>query len=263
MHILLATDGSPDGNAGCELLSQFQARLDDRVTIVVVTPLRRPGADLRAPASLSSQDPAEAIATESAHELEEAGYRVAWELPQGDPAAEIQRLAESVGADLIVLGKQGVGALRRLLLGSVAVKVSRHATSPVLLMTSPASFSRILVVSDNSPESVRAAEIVRTLPVESIDHVTFLEVNRTGPDGDTISDVFQQTAMALEESGVTVELAEAGGNEVDAALERAAEDQVTLIVTAAADMVVGDEPVLGTTAHGLIDRAGCSLLIAR
>ncbi len=263
MHILLATDGSPDGNAGCELLRQYQARPDDRVTIVVVTPARRPGADLRPPESLASLSPAEAIATETAHQLEEAGYQVAWELPHGDPAAEIRQLAESTGADLIVLGKQGVGALRRLLLGSVAVNVSRHATCPVLLMTDPASFSRILVVSDNSPETARAARIVQAMPVESIDHVTFLEINRTGAAGDAIAEAFHQAAVKLEESGVDVELAAAAGNEVDVVLERAEVDQATLIVAAAADVLVGDEPLLGTTVHGLIDRAPCSLLIAR
>jgi nucleotide-binding universal stress UspA family protein len=52
----------------------------------------------------------------------------------GNPAQEIITAAESRGVDLIVIGSQGMSAVRRFLLGSVADRVVRHATCDVLVV---------------------------------------------------------------------------------------------------------------------------------
>jgi nucleotide-binding universal stress UspA family protein len=52
----------------------------------------------------------------------------------GPPAAEIARYAKEHGADLIVMGTHGYGPVRRFLLGSVADRVVREASCPVLLV---------------------------------------------------------------------------------------------------------------------------------
>lgn len=51
-----------------------------------------------------------------------------------DPAEEILRAAGEDGADLLVLGTHGRGAIRRALIGSVASGVARRAPCPVLLV---------------------------------------------------------------------------------------------------------------------------------
>jgi nucleotide-binding universal stress UspA family protein len=56
---------------------------------------------------------------------------------EGDPVAEILRVATEEQADLIVLGTHGRTGLRRLLMGSVAEKVIRRATCPVLAVKMP------------------------------------------------------------------------------------------------------------------------------
>jgi nucleotide-binding universal stress UspA family protein len=53
-------------------------------------------------------------------------------LVRGDPAHEIVSVADREHADLIVLGTHGRSGLRRLLMGSVAESVVRHANCPVL-----------------------------------------------------------------------------------------------------------------------------------
>jgi nucleotide-binding universal stress UspA family protein len=53
-------------------------------------------------------------------------------LAEGDPAKEIVREAQELNCDLVVLGTQGRTGLRRVLLGSVADKVLRRATCPVV-----------------------------------------------------------------------------------------------------------------------------------
>lgn len=52
----------------------------------------------------------------------------------GDPATEILAACAAEHADLIVMSTQGRSGLDRVLLGSVALKVVRHASLPVLLV---------------------------------------------------------------------------------------------------------------------------------
>lgn len=46
----------------------------------------------------------------------------------------LAKLARQIGAELIVIPTQGRSGLKRMLMGSVAETVVRHAESPVLLV---------------------------------------------------------------------------------------------------------------------------------
>jgi nucleotide-binding universal stress UspA family protein len=52
----------------------------------------------------------------------------------GTPADEIVRDAERHASDLVVVGARGLGAFKRLVLGSVSESVLRHAPCPVLVV---------------------------------------------------------------------------------------------------------------------------------
>lgn len=52
----------------------------------------------------------------------------------GDPADGILTVAEQVGADLIVVGARGLGAIERFVRGSVSTKVAHHAPCDVLIV---------------------------------------------------------------------------------------------------------------------------------
>ena len=52
----------------------------------------------------------------------------------GDPGHQIAQYAEEAKADLIVLPSHGRSGLQRLLIGSVAERVVRHAPCPVLVV---------------------------------------------------------------------------------------------------------------------------------
>ena len=69
-------------------------------------------------------------ATRTAHA---AGVAVESEILEGDPVDEILSVADNRGADLIVLGSRGRGALAGALLGSVSSGVLQHASVPVLV----------------------------------------------------------------------------------------------------------------------------------
>jgi nucleotide-binding universal stress UspA family protein len=59
-------------------------------------------------------------------------------LVEGNASRDILRVAEEQHCDLIVLGTHGRTGLSRVLLGSVAEEVSRHAELPVLTLKTPA-----------------------------------------------------------------------------------------------------------------------------
>ena len=52
----------------------------------------------------------------------------------GHPESEILRIAEEIGADLVVVGSRGLGPLGRVLMGSVSESVVRHAHCSVLVV---------------------------------------------------------------------------------------------------------------------------------
>ncbi len=80
-----------------------------------------------------------------------AGYDVTLEthLVEGPPNKEIVRYAERGDFDLIVMGTHGRGGIDRLLLGSVAERVVRASTVPVLT---------VRVEKDETPPEAEASE---------------------------------------------------------------------------------------------------------
>lgn len=69
---------------------------------------------------------------EIASSMEAKGLTVHCVLGRGDAASEIVRIAEEQRADVIIIGTHGNTGWRRLAFGSVAEKVVRLATCPVL-----------------------------------------------------------------------------------------------------------------------------------
>jgi len=65
-------------------------------------------------------------------DLEGVAHRTVEEI--GDPAARLVAVCEREEADVLVVGRQGAGLLRRILLGSVANRVAHEAPCPVLLI---------------------------------------------------------------------------------------------------------------------------------
>jgi universal stress protein A len=63
-----------------------------------------------------------------------AGLEVEDVIVRGDPSAEIVRVAEERGAGLIVISSRGRSGLGRILFGSTAESVVRHARCPVLVV---------------------------------------------------------------------------------------------------------------------------------
>lgn len=65
------------------------------------------------------------------------GVDVDSEIREGDPAEEILSYAEEIDADAIVSGTHGRSGVERRLIGSVAERLVRHATCPVMTVRLP------------------------------------------------------------------------------------------------------------------------------
>jgi nucleotide-binding universal stress UspA family protein len=77
-----------------------------------------------------------ASAEEAAAELRAAGIPATAHVDFGKPADVIQRHAEEIGADLIILGTKPHSALKRRMLGATVDKVVDHAHCSVLVVRS-------------------------------------------------------------------------------------------------------------------------------
>jgi nucleotide-binding universal stress UspA family protein len=86
-------------------------------------------------------------------------------LVEGDPQKALVELADTHGPSLIVLGTHGGGWLERELIGSVAEKILRSTSWPVLTVgpqvksaaSNEVCFKHILYATDFTPEAARAA----------------------------------------------------------------------------------------------------------
>ena len=70
-------------------------------------------------------------------EVATLGRPIQIDLVQGPPASVITHAAERGNHDLIAVGAHGHRGVRRLLLGSVAEKLTREDESPVILVPAP------------------------------------------------------------------------------------------------------------------------------
>jgi nucleotide-binding universal stress UspA family protein len=67
--------------------------------------------------------------------LRDSGLPYRTVLKDGRPASLIAETAESVDADLVVVGRRGLGGVAEVLLGSVSHELSLHCKRPVLLIS--------------------------------------------------------------------------------------------------------------------------------
>jgi nucleotide-binding universal stress UspA family protein len=79
---------------------------------------------------------AERYLEEKASGLRSQGLRVRTAILRGDPATQVVKYAQDQKADLIAISTHGRGGISRMVLGSVADKVMRQGTVPVLLVRS-------------------------------------------------------------------------------------------------------------------------------
>ena len=108
-------------------------------------------------------------------------------LRSGDTWDVISEVLSDKNVDLIVIGTQGHGGIKKLFLGSTAEKVIRHATCPVLTvgphvqLVSLNRFGHVFYASDFSSGSTRALTYALSLAEEDRAELTLLHVIESEP----------------------------------------------------------------------------------
>lgn len=137
--ILIATDGSESAHEALEFGLDLAAKHEARAFIVHVAPGVDPmpysgfavvAVTIPHPLTEHDQEPLR----EAAEIAKEMGVEFETKLLQGKPADEIVAFADTIAADLIVVGSRGHGAVASALIGSVSRGVLHESRRPVLIV---------------------------------------------------------------------------------------------------------------------------------
>ena len=173
---------------------------------------------------------------EAAAVIAGSGVTVEQMAADGEPDEEIVAAAERRGVDMIAMASHGRGALGRAIFGSVADRVARSATVPVLILRTPdeaaettTAVSRIVVPLDGSEIARRALPIATKLArqfaapvhvVRAIDPVTALPlapgVFGASPVNAEVTDQIWQEAEAEAQATVRDAVSQLNAEGIDA-----------------------------------------------
>ncbi|UQA61274.1 universal stress protein [Polyangium aurulentum] len=202
----------------------------------------------------------------------------------GSADAEILRVAEEVGATLIVTGSRGLTGIRRMLLGNVAERIVRYAHCPVLVVRKHEPTNRILAPTDLSERATPAVDLAAQIAqrrggtlvvMHSLDIVPRPAFGFTVPFGGLPvippPEVVTQARTGAEEvlTGMLERLGAKGERRVvegDAAtsiIQMADETGTDLVVVSTHGRTGLARVALGSVAEKVVRGAHCSVLVVR
>lgn len=298
MKLLYATDGSEHAAAAARFLEALALTAADSVRAVSVVP--RPmlptasGLDLVSAAWETMAEvhveerrlAEEAVAAASAS-LAVRGVDASTEVRDGDPAREILEVAGEWGADLILVGSQGLTGLERFFLGSVARNVAKHSRLPVLVARAPAvALAQVLVATDGSDHATHAVTFAGRLPTPLVSHFVATHVTRPyapfpgllptdRPEFDeAVREVNRQhlaqaevlvaeAASQLTAAGKVASSQVLEGDPADELIKAAQQAGADLIIAGARGVSLLEGLMVGSVADRLLKDATCSVLLVR
>jgi nucleotide-binding universal stress UspA family protein len=220
---------------------------------------------------------------------------IEFDLADGSTAREILAKAESMPADLLVIGTHGRSGFEHLVLGSVTEKVLRKAECPVLTVprsvpdvvpAPPGRFKRIVCAIDFSDCSMHALNYAMSLAQEADAALTVVHVIEPPPDvpREVHENVLagprslrEYVALAEEDrrgrlkdaipdavrAYCTVDTVLATGKPYQEILRVAGEQKADLLVVGIHGRGAVDRLLFGSTAQHLVRQASCPVLTLR
>lgn len=266
MRVLVGTDGSSDAKAAVAWMACLPLPPDREVMVItVVEPPRRFGARRD-----GSEDLPEALVVEARRVADDTASRLlggrtsTGRVVEGDPCDQIVATAGTWGADLIVLGARGLGAIREILLGSVSLGVVRQAPCPVLVCKGPPRTVRTVAVAlDGSEPARQALSWVARLPLASTLRVQLVGVaidaeHRARLETE-LAEAAQEASAHVAEVAVTIE----SGEPSDHILQEVERTGSDLVVVGARGVGTATRLLLGSVSESVLRRAGCPVLVVR
>jgi nucleotide-binding universal stress UspA family protein len=145
LMIVVGVDGSKGGEAALEFAAAEAALRETGLRIVSAwdVPTAAYGGGFAPPIDPATWDAlrvrAEEVADEAAAAVKKHHPAVEVEARAVAGQAAVVLLEHASDAELIVVGRRGLGGFTRLLLGSVSQQVVHHATCPVVVVNQPES----------------------------------------------------------------------------------------------------------------------------
>jgi len=216
-------------------------------------------------------------------------FRFLQEAGQEAEVDAILRVAEREKADLIVVGSRGLRGITEVLLGSVSSGVLHHASCPVLIVRGEnapcgtGSFDNIVLASDGSPCSQRAARIAVELAQKLSASLTVLNVyedlsSATVPGnedrlvGDMDMEAYAKQWMDYvaepvrgfaKEAGITCNFVQKGGRPDQTIVDFARQHEVDLIVLGSRGLGGYARMMIGSVSNRVVHHADCPVLVVR
>ena len=137
MRVLVCTDGSKYANKAVKFAAQFAKNYEADLTILHVIKDVASHRELPTyPGFISEKERAETIVSRAKEMVEKVNKDITCheKIASGPISSEIARIAEVERFDGIIMGTKGTSGLRRMLIGSVAEDVIRHAHCTVTVV---------------------------------------------------------------------------------------------------------------------------------
>lgn len=164
-HILIPLDGSHLSEAALPIAQEIATRFTSQITLLrVAQPLHLPKLTSEFTeliTTLQSEARQEAITYLQSwqNSLTQQGHQVNYRVAEGESVTEtILQTASNLNIDLIIMSTHGRSGVQRWVYGSVADKVLRHASVPVLLIRSVENPTPLTLPAIEDLETIRSHE---------------------------------------------------------------------------------------------------------
>jgi len=132
-EIIVAYDGKEGSVKALDKAADI-LREEDQLIVVYVLPTETPSSEFADIDPDISKEKAQGVINEALDKLKSRGINAIGIVREGDIADEIINIGSELKCDLIVIGSKGLIKVGTFALGSVADKVARHASNPVLIV---------------------------------------------------------------------------------------------------------------------------------
>jgi len=280
-NILLPFDGSDGAAAVLHHASEIAHRTDATIHLLFVADTARDSVTVVETDVVDTLvQEGEDIVAEAAKTLDTLGVDYETDVVQGNPAPTIVDYADSYDFDLIVMPTHGRKGLSRYIIGSVAEKVVRLASGPVLTVRMldderlQFPYEDILIPTDGSAGAVHAAEhgLELAATLDATVHILSVVDTRLSIGSEMArSDTEQAATDAVEELAETAEshgLADVRtevdrGRPVEEILERIESDGIDAVVMGTDGRRGTERILLGSVAEKTVRSAPVPVLTVR
>lgn len=205
-------------------------------------------------------------------------------LLRGNPAEAVVHSAKREQAELLVIGSRGITEFQPMLLGTVSRKLLMKAPCPVLLVKTPGSrLKRVVLGADGSIESWEAVAWLRRLPEHIRPVVTVASVipplpmeslrvpSRALAVGNQVEGVLRREAQklaarmagTLRKAGFSAKGIVLSGSPGAELVTAAGRERANLIVVGSRSRRSPHEYFMGSVADIVVKHAPCSVLVYR